>query len=77
MVVVERFLPCCLWHGHGKLSARNLVAEDYVADGIAGFGTAEPYVENGIDMLVFPRKNGGTAGEVEQNDGLAQRHEFA
>ena len=75
VAVVDRNLTYALRHRHAEVTAWSHVAKHHVADGVASFATAKPYVENGAEIFLFPVHHSGTAREVEQYDRLASGFE--
>ena len=72
VIVVERYLPYRLRHGHGELSRRDTVAKEHVADGVGSLGASEPHVHDSRHTGLLPCHHSGAAREVEQHHGLAE-----
>ena len=63
MRIVKRYLTDVLRESHCQFAARIDVAEEGVADGISRFTAAEPYIQDGGHVFLFPVQCKRAAGE--------------
>ena len=61
--IIKRYLADILRESHGQFSTRIDVTEEGVTNGVSGFTTSEPYIQNGRHMLLFPIQRKRTSGE--------------
>ena len=71
MVVINRNLAFVSREGHRQFPGRIVVAEQYVGNGISGFRTQPPSVNNGGHVVCRPVKNQRPAGIDQDNDRLS------
>ena len=66
MIIEQRDLPYILRECHGQFATWIYITEQYIADSIGSFASAEPYIQDSGYIFLFPGQCQWTASEEGQ-----------